>query len=219
MNKFPVKNMFDNIAGYYDVMNNIISLGTDKIIKKKSIKLLGISNKAIILDLCTGTGDLAKIIQALHLNVKITAVDFSKNMLDIAQKKVTDVEFIEADATNLPLQDNYFDFITISYGLRNIADKEKAILEMYRVLKAGGKILHLDFGKKNLPGKIFEFFVPYLAKLLGKDYGSYRYLVQSKRSFFEPKELIKKFEKNNFRLIKRKDFMFKSISAQVYQKI
>lgn len=211
--------MFDNIADYYDIMNNIISFGTDKIIKKKSIKLMKVYKEARILDLCTGTGDLTEIIQALYSDVKITAVDFSKNMLDIARKKVNNVEFIEADVTNLPLQDNYFDFITISYGLRNIADKEKAILEMYRVLKQGGKILHLDFGEKNLAGKIFEYFVPHLAKLLGKDYESYRYLVQSKREFFEPKELIKKFEKNNFRLIKRKDFMFKSISAQVFEKL
>lgn len=219
MNKFPVKNMFDNIADYYDIMNNIISLGTDKIIKKKSIKLMKVYKEARILDLCTGTGDLTEIIQALYSDVKITAVDFSKNMLDIARKKVNTVEFIEADVTNLPLGDNTFDFVTISYGLRNIFDKEKAILEMYRVLKQGGKILHLDFGEKNLSGKIFEYFVPHLARLLGKDYASYRYLVQSKREFFEPKELIKKFEKNNFRLIKRKDFMFKSISAQVFEKL
>ena len=179
---------------------------------------MGICNKAIILDLCTGTGDLAKIIQALHLNVKITAVDFSKNMLDIAQKKVTDVEFIEADATNLPLQDNYFDFITISYGLRNIQDRARAIAEIYRLLKDGGKVLHLDFGEKNMLGKMFEVFVPYFARILGKDYQSYKYLVNSKQTFPEPNALIKEFEDQNFKLVERKDFLFGAISAQVFTK-
>ena len=213
-----VKNMFDSIAEHYDRMNNVISFGMDKIIKKKCIKFLGIGEKSTVLDLCTGTGDLVKIIQALRPKTGITAVDFSKNMLAIAKNQIKNAKFLEADATNLPFEDNTFDFVTISYGLRNIQDRAKAINEMYRVLKTGGKVLHLDFGEKNMLGKMFEVFVPYFARILGKDYQSYKYLVNSKQTFPEPNALIKEFEDQNFKLVERKDFLFGAISAQVFTK-
>jgi len=139
-------------------------------------------------------------------------------MLDIARKQIKEVEFIEADVTDLPFEGNSFDFITISYGLRNIQDRAKAINEMYRVLKTGGKVLHLDFGEKNMLGKMFEVFVPYFARILGKDYQSYKYLVNSKQTFPEPNALIKEFEDQNFKLVERKDFLFGAISAQVFTK-
>lgn len=213
-----IKKIFDNIATYYDSMNNIISLGTDKLIKKHCIKILNISDKSSVLDLCTGTGDLVKIIQKLRPKAKITAVDFSKNMLDIARKQIKEVEFIEADVTDLPFEGNSFDFITISYGLRNIQDRARAIAEIYRLLKDDGKVLHLDFGEKNMLGKMFEVFAPYFARILGKDYQSYKYLVNSKQTFPEPNALIKEFEDQNFKLVERKDFLFGAISAQVFTK-
>lgn len=213
-----IKKMFDNIATYYDSMNNIISIGTDKLIKKYCIKILNVSDKSSVLDLCTGTGDLVKIIQKLRPKAKITAVDFSKNMLDIARKQIKEVEFIEADVTDLPFEGNSFDFITISYGLRNIQDRARAISEIYRLLKDDGKVLHLDFGEKNMLGKMFEVFAPYFARILGKDYQSYKYLVNSKQTFPEPNALIKEFEDQNFKLVERKDFLFGAISAQVFTK-
>ena len=213
-----IKKIFDNIATYYDRMNNIISFGTDKLIKKHCIKILNISDKSSVLDLCTGTGDLVKIIQKTHPKAKITAVDFSKNMLDIARKQIKEVEFIEADVTDLPFEGNSFDFITISYGLRNIQDRARAISEIYRLLKDDGKVLHLDFGEKNMLGKMFEVFVPYFVRILGKDYQSYKYLVNSKQTFPEPNALIKEFEDQNFKLVERKDFLFGAISAQVFTK-
>ena len=214
-----IKNMFDNIAKYYDRMNNIISFGTDKIIKRKCIKLLNIAEESSVLDLCTGTGDLVKIIQKLRPKSNITAVDFSKNMLEIARNQIKNAEFVEADATNLPFEDEVFDFITVSYGLRNIQDRAKTINEMYRVLKTGGKVLHLDFGEKNFAGQVFEKVVPMFAQLLKKDYKSYEYLVKSKQTFPQPAELVKEFEAVGFDLFLRKDFLFKSISAQVFEKI
>ena len=213
-----IKNMFDSIAEHYDKMNNVISFGMDKIIKKKCIKFLGIGEKSTVLDLCTGTGDLVKIIQALRPKTGITAVDFSKNMLAIAKNQIKNAKFLEADATNLPFEDNTFDFVTISYGLRNIQDRAKAISEIYRVLKVGGKILHLDFGEKNLLGKTFEYITPNLARIFGRDVASYKYLIESKKEFPEPNELIKEFEAQKFKLVLRKDFLLKSISAQFFEK-
>ena len=213
-----VKKMFNKIAEHYDKMNNIISFGTDKLIKRKCIKLLGIAEKSIILDLCTGTGDLVKIIQVLRPKTGITAVDFSKGMLQIAKRDIKNVKFLEADATNLPFENDIFDFVTISYGLRNVQDRTTAISEMFRVLKTGGKVLHLDFGEKNFIGKVFEKLVPIIAKIFGKDYNSYKYLVKSKQAFPEPIELIKEFEAQGFKLVLRKDFILKAISAQIFTK-
>ena len=214
-----IKNMFNNIANSYDLMNVIISLGTDKIIKTKCIESLKIPAKSKILDLCTGTGDLVEIMQAKYSKLEILAVDFSSKMLEIAKRRIKNVEFIEADATNLLFEDEVFDFITVSYGLRNIQDRAKAINEMYRVLKTGGKVLHLDFGEKNFAGQVFEKVVPMFAQLLKKDYKSYEYLVKSKQTFPQPAELMKEFEMIGFDLYSRKDFLFKSISAQVFEKV
>lgn len=218
MNKSPekIKTMFNKIAQSYDKMNNIISLGTDKIIKLNCIKQLKIKSGMRILDLCTGTGDIAWIINKLYPDTQVTGVDFSEEMLDIARRKVTKTEFINADCTNLPFDNNSFDIITICYGLRNIEDRKQALQEIYRVLKPNGKLLHLDFGEKNSAGKIFESFVPLIAKFLSTEPDSYKYLVKSKQDFPAPNELIKEFE--GFRLKKRFDFLLKSISCQIYEK-
>ena len=213
-----IKNMFDQISQNYDRMNRIISFGTDKIIKKKCIKLLNIAEKSIVLDLCTGTGDLVKIIKSFHPEVTITGVDFSKNMLNIAQKSIKNAKFINADVTSLPFDKDFFDIITISYGLRNIENRTQAIQEMFRVLKTGGKVLHLDFVEKTLPVKIFENITPIIAKFLHQNYKSYKYLAKSKQAFPTPAELIREFEKEGFQFKQRKDFIMKSISAQVFTK-
>lgn len=219
MNKSPekIKNMFNMLAVTYDRMNNIISLGTDKIIKLNCIKQLDIKNGAKILDLCTGTGDIAEIIKGLYPKAQITGADFSENMLEIARKRVKGVEFINADCTNLPFEDNSFDFVTICYGLRNIENRKQAIREISRVLKNGGKLMHLDFGEKNFAGKIFEKVAPLVAKLFSPNAEAYKYLVRSKQDFPAPDELIKEFE--NFKLKKRCDFLFKSISCQILEPV
>lgn len=218
MNKSPekIKNMFNMLAKTYDRMNNIISFGTDKIIKFNCIKQLDIADEAKVLDLCTGTGDIAGMIKALHPKADVTGVDFSENMLEIAKRRVKNVYFINADCTNLPFEDNSFDVITISYGLRNIENRKQAIKEIHRVLKNGGQFMHLDFGEKNFAGKIFEKTVPFIAKIFNTNTFAYKYLVSSKQDFPAPDELIKEFEK--FQLIKRYDFLFKSISCQIMKK-
>lgn len=219
MNKPPgkIKNMFNKIADNYDKMNNIISFGTDKIIKLNCIKQLNIQNEMSVLDLCTGTGDIARIIKRLHPKTKVTGVDFSEKMLDIAQIKAPEIEFIKADCTHLPFKENTFDVITISYGLRNIENRRQAISEIYRILKPDGQVMHLDFGEKNFAGKIFENLAPIIAKIFSTAPASYEYLVKSKQDFPPPDELIKEFE--GFYLKKRCDFLFKSISCQIFEKI
>ena len=106
----------------------------------------------------------------------------------------------------------------MGFGLRNISNPEKALNEVYRTLKPGGKFLHLDFGRKNFLSKIFNILVPIFAKIFGGDKESYSYLIKSKNAFPEPDELIKDFEKSGFNYVMRKDYFFGVISMQIMKK-
>lgn len=214
-----IKKMFDKIAFKYDFINNIMSLNTQYKIKQKCIELLNINTGNNILDLCCGTGDLAILANKIQPQCHITGVDFSEKMLEIAKRKSDKIHFLQADATNLPFEDNTFDIVTMGFGLRNIQNAEKTIEEVQRVLKPDGKFLHLDFGEKNILSKIYDFFVPLISKTFTNNELAYSYLIESKKIFPTPKELIKDFENKGFKLNKRKDFLFGVISAQIMSKI
>lgn len=213
-----IKKIFNEISDYYDFMNNIISLGFHMSIKKQCVKLLEIPDKCKILDLCCGTGDILKIIETQHPNADLYGLDFSEKMLEKAKRKNIKAWLTTADACQMPFEENSFDIITMCFGLRNIPDKQSVLKEIYRVLKNNGKILHLDFGEKNILNSLFNISVPITAKILHKNYNAYDYLIDSKENFYNPNELINLFDNNGFRLLKRKDFIFHSISAQIYKK-
>lgn len=216
MNKNPqkIKKMFDDLSQIYDKANNIISLGTHNLVKKSAINNFNFSGK--VLDLCTGTGDIAEL---LKNKCDIIGVDFSEKMLEIAKRKHPDIKFIQADCTKLPFEDNSFDAVTISFGLRNIENYDLALDEIYRVLKPNGKFFHLDFGKKNIIADlIFDLFVPIVTKLFYNENKPYQYLVKSKQLFLNKNSLIKLFNKHKFRLIKEKSFIFGIISCQFCEK-
>ena len=128
------------------------------------------------------------------------------------------INFIQADATNLPFPDNSFDIVTIGFGLRNIEDFDGTLKEIYRVLKPNGEFLHLDFGEKNILNKIFDKITPNLVRFFTKNNEAYSYLIQSKQEFFKPDELIKKFENKGFKFVKRKDYLLGAISCQIVLK-
>lgn len=213
-----IKQMFNTIAKHYDFMNNIISFGTHNFIKYLSIKNLGIHPHDSILDMCCGTGDLSLAAKNIQPLACITGIDFSDNMLKFASSKSKDIKFIQGDVINLPFEDNSFDFVTIGFGLRNVSQPEKAVEEAYRVLRPGGKFLHLDFGRKNIISRIFDIIVLAAVKLLSVDKKSYEYLINSKKIFPLPQEMIEDFERKGFRLIQRKDYMFGVISCQILKK-
>ncbi len=217
-NPHDIKAMFNNIAFQYDRNNNIISLGLHKLIKKVALKHLCIKNNDRILDECAGTGDIAAGIRSLNQNTDVIGVDFSENMIDIAKKKYPNITFLQADCTDLPFSNNSFDIITMSFGLRNIENYQKAIRESFRVLVDGGQFLHLDFGRKNFFSKIFDFIAEKSISIFYKNQIPYEYLVKSKREFFTPENLIKEFEKEGFLLKLKKDYLFGIISAQIFEK-
>ena len=220
-----IRDLFNSISNNYDKLNDIMSFGLHRKIKKDIIKPLNTPLTVYhlpftILDLCTGTGDLAAILKEKYPEAKVIGVDFSEKMLEIARRKHTDIEFLEADCTNLPFEDESFDLCTISFGLRNIEDMEKALNEIYRVLKKGGIFINLDLGK---PNKFFNLFCkPYMylwVAILGKIFhGSetpYKYLAASNETFPSPAELVKIYEKIGFSNIKNKNYLFGQIASQI----
>lgn len=213
-----IQELFNKISSKYDFINNFISLNLHTKIKKDCIKKLNIKPNSKILDLCCGTGDLAKFIKEIQPNCQIIGVDFSSKMLEIAKNKTKDIEFINMDVQNMSFEDNSFDYVVSSFGLRNVEHIEKAIYEIHRVLKPNGLFLHLDFGNKNILSKFFNFFVLILSNILFKYKNEYIYLIKSKNNFYEPKELIKIFENNKLKFKKRKDYIFKTISSQIMEK-
>lgn len=219
-NPNKIQLLFNEISSYYDIINNLISFGTHYFIKKYSIKLLKIHPNSNILDICCGTGDFTGIINKNFPSAKIIGLDFSQKMLQQAKKKYPSQTFIVGDCTNLPFKDNEFDYITVSFGLRNVENRKQALIEAYRVMKSGGKFLHLDFsgGKINFASKFFDFMVPIFIKVFNKNIKHYKYLLESKKTYPPTQTLIKEFENTGFYLIEKKSFVFGVISAQVFIK-
>ena len=212
-----IQKMFNTIAFKYDFINNVMSLGTHQTIKSDCIKRLNIKPDYKVLDLCCGTGDLTSMIKKYTQNV--IGIDFSDKMLEIAREKVKNTEFFQGDATALPFPDDTFDIVTIGFGLRNIQNAEKAVEEIYRVLKPNGLFMHLDFGEKNILSRIFDKTIPIFIKIFSQNSDAYSYLIKSKQEFLTPDELIKDFESKGFALKNRFDYLFKAISCQIMRKL
>lgn len=223
-----IRELFNSISKSYDKLNDIMSFGLHKKIKQDVIKRErgkegkreGFNQEFSCLDLCTGTGDMALLLQQAYPDAKIVGVDFSRQMLELARQKTSNVEFLEADCTNLPFEDESFDLCTISFGLRNIEDMEKSLQEIYRVLKKGGIFVNLDLGK---PNKFFNLFlkpymylwVAFLGKIFHGDETPYKYLAESNETFPAPAELIKIYEKIGFSNVKNKNYLFGQIASQI----
>ncbi len=207
--KQRVMHMFDHIARYYDFLNHFLSLNMDKTWRKKAINELMEDNPKIILDVATGTADLA--IEALRLNPdKIIGIDISEQMLQLAKEKINKkqlsqkIEFQRSDSENLPFVDNTFDAVTVAFGVRNFEDLEKGLSEMFRVLKKGGRAVILEFSRpdkfpfKQLFGFYFNNILPFVGKTISKDKGAYRYLPESVKNFPDGMDFINILKKAGF---------------------
>ncbi len=192
--KEQVTQMFDAISGNYDGLNRVISFGIDVKWRKKVVQLVSNKNPESILDIATGTGDLA-ILMAETSAKKIIGLDISPGMLNIgidkiAQKKLSDrIEMIIGDSENMPFVDNFFDAITVSFGIRNFETLEKGLSEILRVLKPNGVFVILEtsnptkFPFKQGYNFYTKFILPLIGKLFSKDNIAYGYLAESAQNF------------------------------------
>ena len=217
-NPLKIKNMFDELSKIYDLNNDIISFGLHKIIKKQALSMLNKENSSKILDVCSGSGDIVKLLSRKFPTSTIIGIDFSDKMLEIAKNKNPNIEFLLADCTNMPFSDNEFDKVTACFGLRNVEERQKALREINRILKKGGEFLHLDFGYHNFLIVLYDFILSILRIFFGKYRKHYKYLIISKNEYPEPDEIIKEIEKSGFSLKKKKTWLFGAICAQVFKK-
>ena len=202
-----VKSVFESVATSYDLMNSLMSGGLHKIWKRYFTQILTIKNNAKILDLASGTGDVCIELSNQNKGFKLFHTDINIKMLEQGKIKLIDhgkiIPSIVCDAEKIPFPSNYFDCITIAFGLRNITNKEKALSEMYRVLTPGGKLVILEFSKIWSPlSKIYDGFsfniLPKLGKIFAKDEKSYQYLVESIRMHPDQKTLIEIMQNQGF---------------------
>ena len=206
-----VGQVFSSVASRYDVMNDVMSFGIHRLWKRFTIGQAGVRAGQKVLDLAGGTGDLAaQFVPQVGPAGSVTVADINAAMLDVGRARFADaglagnVEFVKANAECLPFPDNYFDCITIAFGLRNVTHIDAALASMFRVLKPGGRLLVLEFSKPVLPGlnAVYDAYsfhlLPKLGKLIANDEDSYRYLVESIRKHPDQETLKGMMEKASF---------------------
>lgn len=192
--KEQVTQMFDTISGNYDNLNRVISFGIDVKWRKKVLKIVSDKKPKVILDIATGTGDLAILLAQTNAE-KIIGLDISAGMLEVGKKKIEEkklsnvIELVLGDSENMPFEDNYFDAITVGFGVRNFENLEKGFAEILRVLKPNGVFVILE---TSVPDKFpykqgYNFYskniLPLIGKLFSKDNDAYGYLSESAAAF------------------------------------
>ncbi|MAA74465.1 MAG: bifunctional demethylmenaquinone methyltransferase/2-methoxy-6-polyprenyl-1,4-benzoquinol methylase UbiE [Salinisphaeraceae bacterium] len=186
--------VFDSVAGNYDLMNDLMSLGVHRVWKHFTVQLAAVRPGEHILDLAGGTGDLAAAMaRATGASGRVLLSDINASMLGRGRERLLDrgvagnLDFVQANAESLPFADSSFDCVTIGFGLRNVTDKQAALNEMQRVLRPGGRVLVLEFSKPAVPGlgKLYDQYsfsvLPWLGRNVAGDEAAYRYLAESIR--------------------------------------
>jgi len=193
--KEQVTTMFDNIASKYDFLNGVLTLGIDKSWRRKAVSELNATDHQRILDVATGTADIAIEINKQLSPQEIIGLDISPEMINYGNKKVAKKEFGKTislevgDSENMRFEDGYFDATIVSFGVRNFGNLEKGLSEMYRVTRPGGKIVILEFSKPTtFPFKqgyntYFKYILPNIGKMTSKDPKAYKYLYESVQAF------------------------------------
>ncbi|NQY79820.1 MAG: bifunctional demethylmenaquinone methyltransferase/2-methoxy-6-polyprenyl-1,4-benzoquinol methylase UbiE [Candidatus Caenarcaniphilales bacterium] len=231
-----INSMFGRIAKSYDFLNAVMTLNMHKLWKRDAINKASVNmpylKKAKILDLCTGTGDMAFMWAEKPQVAKVMAIDSCLPMLERAERrqiksKATNADkitFMEADALQLPFQDNNFDAITVGFGLRNVKDLDLALSEIHRVLKPEGFIASLDLGHPE-SGFVDSFYrgvflklMPLLGQVLAGDQAAYKYLIDSLETWPKQKDLSQMFWDKGFTRSYYKNIMFGTTAIVVAQK-
>ena len=227
--KQQVEQMFDNIAPKYDFLNHFLSLGIDKIWRKKAIRILSAYKSDFLLDVATGTGDFA--VAATKLKpTKIIGFDLSEQMLNVGRTKVKRlgldevIEFQKGDSEAMPFSDKQFDAITVGFGVRNFENLENGLKEFVRVLKSDGVVIVLEFSKpKYFPMKqlySFYFFgiLPLIGRMVSKDSSAYSYLPESVMAFPDDQKFLSILHKVGFSRTSQKRLSFGIATIYIAQK-
>lgn len=206
-----IARMFDAIAGRYDVLNHLLSAGIDRRWRRQAIRSLRLTGCERVLDLCTGTADLAIAARTAHpAAARVVGVDFAGAMLGVARDKLRrrrladSVLLVRGDATRMPLADRSFDAATIAFGIRNVEDTAAACAEIRRVLTAGGRFAILEFAIPTAPGLrtaylwYFNRVLPQIGRLVSRHDGAYGYLPASVSTFAVPDEFVKLLRQAGF---------------------
>lgn len=227
--KQQVEQMFDNIAPRYDFLNHFLSLGIDKLWRKRAVKILRSYNPKSILDVATGTGDFA--IASARLNVdRIVGFDLSEQMIRVGEQKVKKLEldklisFQKGDSENMPFEDQSFDAITVAFGIRNFENLQKGLDEFHRVLKPRGVAIILEFSKpKYFPFKqLYRFYffhiLPFIGGIVSKDSSAYAYLPESVMAFPDDQKMLDILSKTGFQHVSQKRLTLGIATIYVAQK-
>lgn len=209
--KEQVAQMFDNISGKYDFLNHFLSMGIDIQWRKKVLKIVKKEQPKTILDIATGTGDLAILLSKTNPE-KIVGLDISNGMLEVGRKKISEkkldhlITMVQGDSENLPFENSSFDVITVSFGVRNFENLNQGLSEILRVLKSSGTLVVLEFSQptkfpmKQLYGFYSSYILPLIGKLVSKDNSAYTYLPESVAAFpfgDDFKNILQKIGYNN----------------------
>ena len=203
-----VRDVFDSVAPKYDVMNDLMSLGLHRVWKAYTVLVANVKQGHYVLDIAGGTGDLAlAFAPKVGIGGCVVHTDINESMLREGRNRLLDagvnLPTLVCDAEHLPFPDEYFDVVTVAFGLRNMTNKEDALREMNRVLKPGGKLLVLEFSKVAKPlEKIYDWYsfkvLPRLGKMIANDDSSYQYLAESIRMHPDQEELKTLMKKGGF---------------------
>lgn len=227
--KEQVASMFDNISGQYDLLNRVLSFGIDVYWRKRAIGMLKADKPAYILDVATGTADLA--IEALRLQPRqVIGVDISAGMLAKGEEKLRKrrledrIKLVLGDSEGLPFEEAAFDAVTVAFGVRNFEDLDRGLADIGRVLRPGGKLVVLEFSKPRLfPVKqLYAFYsayiLPGIGKLISRDRSAYTYLPESVQAFPEGKDFLQHLAATGFVNNREKRLTFGICSIYVGQK-
>jgi demethylmenaquinone methyltransferase/2-methoxy-6-polyprenyl-1,4-benzoquinol methylase len=220
--KEQVALMFNNIAPQYDFLNRFLSAGIDISWRKKALSMLKSDNPKKMLDIATGTADVAILAAKTLSPEKIIGIDISEGMLELGKQKIANlqlqnvIELQKGDSEAIQFEDNTFDAVTVSFGVRNFQDLEKGMSEINRVLRNGGKVVVLEFSRPSLPGiqqlyKVYMSLVaPGIGKLFSNNRDAYQYLNDSVQKFPEGKDFIRVLDSIGF-----KNTSFKRLSLGI----
>ena len=202
-----VNSIFSEVYDKYDLMNDVMSLGVHRIWKNKFIDWMNPSKDSSLIDVASGTGDIAKLFSLRSENLSmITCVEPNKDMLNKGKKNLSNlknIKWIKSKAETLPIDDNMYDFYSISYGIRNVSDISKTLKEAYRVLKPGGRFMCLEFSKinnelLNFLYKNYSKAIPALGKYIVGSSKPYEYLIESIDNFYSQEQLLELITSSGF---------------------